>query len=71
MPTRGVEPYLVSLSYGEPRLGGRALVAQYVGHRRLKVGVAETFDDDAVDARDLPAHRVCSIYTYDGSDADR
>ena len=46
-------------------------MAHHVVQRRLEIGVAESLDDDAVDVRDLPVHRVRAIDAHDRADADR
>ena len=50
---------------------GRAIGAEDVVQRRLKVGVAEPFDDDAVDARDTAGHGVGAFHAHNRTDSDR
>ena len=40
-------------------------------HWRLEIGVAEAFDDDAVDVRDLSVDRLRAIDAHNRADSDR
>src|SRR2546423_127915 len=68
---RGVEPDLGALRNSKTCCGGRSIVPKHVVHRRLQIGVAESFDDDSIDVRDLTIDRLRSVDTNDRPDADR
>src|SRR6185369_6540930 len=65
-----VEPDLGALRHGEAGVLGRSVVAQHVVHRRLKIGVAESFHHNAVHARNLAVDRIRSVDTDDRPDSN-
>jgi hypothetical protein len=46
-------------------------MAEHVVHRRLEVRVAEAFDDNPVDMRNLSVDRMRTINAHYGSDPNR
>src|SRR3981081_1875286 len=55
---RGIESDFRALCGSVAGRRRQTVVAEDVVHGRLKIGVAESLDDDSVDVRDLPVHRV-------------
>ena len=68
---RRVEPDLRPLSGRERDLARGTVVPQDVVQRRLKVGVAEALDHDAIDGRDLAVDGMRAHDPHDRADADR
>src|SRR5258706_2544192 len=68
--SRCVESDFRALGGGVACSRRKTVVAEDVVHGRLEIGVAESLDDDSVDVRDLPVHRVCAIDADDRPDSD-
>src|SRR5438045_1060527 len=68
---RRIETDLGALRRRVARQCRQTIVAKHVVHWRLQVGIAETLDDYAVDARNLAVDRLRSLDAHDRSDADR
>src|SRR5688572_9162647 len=67
----GIKPDLRTVCDCKPRICRRAVVTHYIVHRRLKVGIAESFYHDAVHARDLTVHGDGAVNPHDGADSNR
>src|SRR5712671_5847220 len=67
---RGIEADFRALGRSVASTRRQTVVAEDVVHGSLEIGVAKPLDNDSVDVRDLPVHRVCAIDAYDRPDSD-
>jgi hypothetical protein len=67
----GVQPDLGALGRGISRARRVAIMAEDIVQRGLEIGVAEPFDDDPVDVRNMPIDRLRAVHSHDRADPYR